>query len=138
MFTLSLYFYVFSTACSWTTQNIQGDPRPNPHPCILFILSLHTILGRYFIYTWTCNADVKRERKKSNKRFSLVSIPYWRKRDVFMKRHVSVKREREVDRYMKWCFTLTDSIRGWGGIGSKMEWLCPSLRWLKTVKMSSS
>jgi len=37
---------------------------------------------------------VKREREKSNKRCSIVSIPVRRQRDV------TVKREREVDRYM--------------------------------------
>ena len=42
--------------------------------------------GRYSIYTWTWNVNVKREREKSNKRFSIVCIPYRRERDVNVKR----------------------------------------------------
>jgi hypothetical protein len=50
-------------------------------------------LGRYSIYTWTCNANVK----KSNKRFSIVMVPYRRARDVSVKRHVSLKRKHELE-----------------------------------------
>jgi len=45
-----------------------------------------TGLGRYSIYTWTWNVNVKREREKSNKRFSIVCIPYRRECDVNVKR----------------------------------------------------
>jgi len=56
-------------------------------------LEHNSYLGRYSIYTWTWNLNMKREREKSNKRFSIVCIPYRRERDVNVKRefwHVTV------------------------------------------------
>ena len=44
------------------------------------------ILGRYSIYMWTWNVNVKRDREKPNKRFSIVCFPYRRERDVNVKR----------------------------------------------------
>jgi hypothetical protein len=37
---------------------------------------------RYFIFTETCSVNMKREREKSNKRFSIVCINYRREREM--------------------------------------------------------
>ena len=67
----------------------------------LHVFCIHN--GCHSIYTLTCNVNVKHEREKSNKLFSIVSIPFRRERDVGIKREFmpcDVKRERETDRYM--------------------------------------
>ena len=71
------------------------------------------LLGRYSIYTWTWN--VKREREKSNKRFSILCIPYRRERDVNVKREfMTCDREtRAWNRSLRF-FTFTHSIHGRG------------------------
>ena len=59
--------------------------------------------------------NVKHEREKSNKRFSIVSIPYRRERDLNVKRQSLAcdrKREREADCYMQLLFNFTDDIYG--------------------------
>ena len=80
------------------------------------------ILGRYSIYTWTCNVNVQRQREKSNTRFSYVSIPFRRGRDVSVKREwMACERETRAWNRSLYVviFKVTDGIYG---LGTNKKW----------------
>jgi len=57
-----------------------------------------TVLGRYSIYTWACNVNLKRECEQSNKRVSIVWITF---------RQIPFRRERETRIYDMWTWNAS-------------------------------